>query len=331
MTSIPQSSHEDGLIWIELTNGCNLTCSHCYSNSGPGTQSRDKLNQDDYQRVIFEASNLGFTRIQFIGGEPLLNKSLPAYIARAAGLGFREIELFSNLTFLPEPARAAIVEYKVNVSTSIYSADDGVHDRIVGKDGSLACTVRNAAMLASSSVPVRAAFVELEANAGHYPSVENFLKSKGIEWISYDRVREFGRSEGRDQSMSQLCGACAGNTACITAEGLVSPCIMSRAWPLGSVLESPLAGILSSESTRTTRFSIRDAVAERQAKHANCGPQGICGPTGYKDPCGPQGMCGPSGKHCGPDYCNPDKSMIHYTPVRIEKPQRQGINQFGDA
>lgn len=314
-------SHQDGLIWIELTNGCNLTCSHCYSDSGPGTHSRDRLTHEHYTKVIADASKLGFSRIQFIGGEPLLNRLLPEYIAQAANLGFQEIELFSNLTFMPDATREAIVKHRVSVSTSIYSADEVVHDKIVGKDGSLACTVRNAAMLTESSVNVRAAFVELEANAGHYAGVEELLKSSGIEWITHDHVREFGRSNRHGGSMSQLCGACAGNTACVTAEGLVSPCIMSRAWPLGSVLKASLATILASQRTTQTRLAIRRSATESNAQLANCGPQGICGPTGYKDPCGPQGMCGPSGKHCGPDYCNPDKSNVQYSRIEFRSSQ----------
>ena len=300
-----QSRHDDGIIWLELTNGCNLTCSHCYSDSGPGTHSRDRLSTDDYLELIRDAAALGFKRVQFIGGEPLLNKDLPLFIDEAATHGFTAVELFSNLTFLPSAAKRAVVQHHVNVSTSIYSADSSVHDGIVGKKGSLACTLRNVEQLLACNVSVRAGFVEMERNAGHYAAVEELLRSRGLSRISHDAVRAFGRATKRGSDMSNLCGACAGNTACVSADGTVYPCVMGRCWPLGSVVTSALSQILASATAAGVRKQISRATQRRLPLQSNCGPQGVCGPTGY-NPCGPQGNCGPSGKHCLPDNPTPN-------------------------
>ena len=50
------TTHRQGMIWVEVTNGCNLNCSHCYSDSFPGSHVRDKLTHDDYLRIVDEAS-----------------------------------------------------------------------------------------------------------------------------------------------------------------------------------------------------------------------------------------------------------------------------------
>ncbi len=46
-------------IWLELTNHCNLFCSHCYAESGPSPSNRDVLTYDEYVTLLSEAAELG--------------------------------------------------------------------------------------------------------------------------------------------------------------------------------------------------------------------------------------------------------------------------------
>lgn len=69
---------------IEMTNGCNLACPHCYLNGNgqlPNDVSRirreikEKTIQDRLNQILDESKQNEIT-LQFIGGEPLLKKGL---------------------------------------------------------------------------------------------------------------------------------------------------------------------------------------------------------------------------------------------------------------
>jgi hypothetical protein len=78
-------------VWLELTGRCPLLCDHCYADSGPkGTDG--PMLPEGWLRVIDEIIQLGGRMVQFIGGEPTLHRSLPAFVDHALASGL-EVEL----------------------------------------------------------------------------------------------------------------------------------------------------------------------------------------------------------------------------------------------
>src|SRR5580658_702755 len=78
-------------LWLELTNKCNLSCAHCYAESGPRPSRKDVLTTNDYRRLLDEAAAIGCRAVQFIGGEPTLHRGLPELIAHARVLGYENV------------------------------------------------------------------------------------------------------------------------------------------------------------------------------------------------------------------------------------------------
>lgn len=73
-------------LWREITGRCQLTCRHCYADSGPrGTHG--SMTGEDWKRVIDEAARLGVGHVQFIGGEPTLHPALPDLVRHARRRG----------------------------------------------------------------------------------------------------------------------------------------------------------------------------------------------------------------------------------------------------
>lgn len=254
-------------LWLELTNQCNLKCTHCYAESGPKAQ-KGTLSASQYVELMTEAHTLGCRSVQFIGGEPTLNRDLPALIRSASKMGFEFIEVFTNLTRLSAELLQCFVENGVHVATSVYSAVSDRHDAITLVNGSFEQTTRNIQRVVKTGLPVRASIVEMGANAGHADATIAFLREIGVDNANVGRVRRFGRwaatCEGSD--MSELCGNCAGGTLCVSSSGQVSPCIMSKQWAVGSIAESSLSEIATSNSLFETRQRIYDAVANRSTK-----------------------------------------------------------------
>ena len=106
-TTLPAAGLD--FLWMELTNRCNLECVHCYAVVAAGADS--VLSEADHLTLLDEARALGCRRVQFIGGEPTLNRSLRALIARSAGLDFELIEVYTNLVSVPDDLLACFVRY----------------------------------------------------------------------------------------------------------------------------------------------------------------------------------------------------------------------------
>jgi sulfatase maturation enzyme AslB (radical SAM superfamily) len=307
---------EDGLnacpevefLWLELTNRCNLQCVHCYAESGPNAHSADRLQRGDYERLIDDARELGCRQVQFIGGEPTLNHDLPRFIHSSRQAGYTSVEVFTNLTYLPQALLESFREHDVSVATSFYSARREVHERITKVRGSFDRTVRNIGRVLAAELPLRAGIIEMEENCGQTQATIDYLQTLGVERVGVDRMRKFGRAEGNDElsAMSELCGNCASRTLCVGPDGAVSPCIMASRWAVGSVLDQSLAELARSTGLKDLRAAIyQECVVPREGRTAAVDDKRLegsfIGHAGQCQPCIP--YCAP-GQQCFP--CNPN-------------------------
>ncbi|MBN8995381.1 MAG: radical SAM protein [Rhizobiales bacterium] len=288
-------------LWLELTNQCNLRCVHCYAESGPRGNEDDVLTTHDYVRLLDEAHGLGCGSVQFIGGEPTLNRDLDLLIRYAREKGFDLIEVFTNLTRLTDDLVALFKSYRVEVATSVYAHVAGVHDKVTTIAGSFARTVANLRRLVAAGIPVRASVIAMDENRDIVPETMAFLRNMGVPVVGSDGIRRIGRgSHSAGSQMSELCGQCAGARLCVGPDGRASPCIMSKAWSVGSVMQSRLAEIVCSSELQEVREAIyREAVMGRQGTSVCqpqvCGPYNSCGPNLGPGPCAPSGcsICRP--------------------------------------
>ncbi len=293
-------------LWLELTNRCNLQCSHCYAQSGPHAGAGDVLGPADYERLLTESRSLGCRQVQFIGGEPTLNKALPGLLQTAARLEFDAIEVFTNLISLSEELLQSLIRCRVLVATSFYSANAGTHDRITRSIGSFGRTVRNIERVIGAGIPLRVGVIEMELNGGEFNATRTFLESLGATDIGFDQVRGFGRAQTTSAcEMGDLCGQCATNILAIGPDGVVAPCIMSKAWTVGSVLKQSLGDIAASPQLAATRQRIAEATGVKS--EADCWP--ACGPNRQQcmPECGPSRQCAPCGPNGG-NKCYPNNN-----------------------
>lgn len=304
-------------LWLELTNRCNLHCVHCYSDSHSGSGYRDVLTTQDYENTMRQAFELGCRRVQFIGGEPQLHRDFPALLRTATGIGFEFVEVFSNLTFLADDVIRYAAGSGVRFATSVYSDSAAEHDAITKVRSSHTRTMANLRKLVAAGVTTRAGVIVIDQAPETVERTVRFLRGMGVSRVRTSTVREFGRGEevlGRTAQMSGLCGHCWNGKLCVTPDGSALACVMSREWPVGNVLESPLEGIVRGEALRRVRTSVHDevwrprvAAAGRPAENCpqSCDPS-VCLPD-FCDPsvsC-PQ-SCEPPIIECEPGDCAPD-------------------------
>ncbi|MGH8919937.1 MAG: radical SAM protein, partial [Actinomycetes bacterium] len=73
-------------LWCELTSRCQLSCQHCYAESGPAG-AHGLMRPVDWARVLNQATELGVRMVQFIGGEPTLYPDLAHLVDHALRRG----------------------------------------------------------------------------------------------------------------------------------------------------------------------------------------------------------------------------------------------------
>jgi MoaA/NifB/PqqE/SkfB family radical SAM enzyme len=250
-------------LWLELTNRCNLQCVHCYTESSPHTGGDDVLTTDDYLSVMTQAYELGCRRMQFIGGEPQLNRDFQHLLVAAKEIGFEFVEVFTNLTRLPDETVRFAQSAGIRFATSVYSERPEVHHAITRNRSSHARTVKNLKRLIDSEVVTRAAVIVIDQEPDDVQRTKRFLADLGVSHIRDSPVREFGRGEqvlSKGAEMSGLCGHCWSGRLCVAPDGNAYPCVMARQWPVGNVLESPLAEIVRSQDLAEIRGTIYETV-----------------------------------------------------------------------
>ena len=287
-TCVQSSSHGSlDFLWLELTNRCNLQCKHCYAESGPEKATTGALSCEEYKDIIEQACDVGCRELQFIGGEPTLNTDLEQLIGFACSMGI-SVEIYTNLTRMPTSLIGCILAADARVATSIYAAKPEIHDEITGVRGSFARTISNLQKLVAAGVETRVSVIEMEENTSGIAETVEMLKGLGIENIGVDHVRPFGRGLAHvdGPELAGLCGACAENVLCIGPSGVVTPCIMSKAWTVGSIRSQKLTDICQSDDLFELRQRISEETSARRPV-AYCKPK-ACAPIN----CMPNGSSG---------------------------------------
>jgi MoaA/NifB/PqqE/SkfB family radical SAM enzyme len=305
---VPPATSALSFMWLEITGKCQLSCRHCYADSGPrGTHGA--MTHGDWQRAIDEAAGLGVDMVQFIGGEPTLHPELPALVDHALAAGLH-VEVFSNLVHVSARLWDTFGRPGVRLACSYYSDDDAEHARITGRRASHARTTANIAEARRRSIPLRVGLIDVLYGQRIDAAVSE-LTTLGVQDIGTDRLRQVGR--GQQADVDQLCGKCARGVLAISPTGTVWPCVFSRWLPVGNVREQSLDAIVKGRAVAATRAMLAAHFAGRTLPggQASCGPycQPTC-PPNCSPSCRPQHncapvACGPQG-NCWPKYgCKP--------------------------
>lgn len=290
-------------LWLEITEKCNLACSHCYAESTPLRPLEGRMTLENWIEVLDEAAAMGVRGIQFIGGEPTLHPHFGALLRHAASLGLDELEVYTNATRLNSAMLELIRSCGAKIATSFYAARADVHDEITSRSGSFERTMHGIRGVLAADIPLRIGIVETEANRGHVGEAISLLRGLGVERIGIDGERGVGRgakstpSAGED--FTQLCGQCWRSRACVTASGKIYPCVFSRQTVLGDAHAGLASALTSSTLARFTEV-LRAEEASRVVR-VECDPALPCSPQ----VCGPQLDCQPN-RFCSPDnQCQP--------------------------
>lgn len=93
---------------VSITEKCNYKCSYCMPEEGahPEGHHSEYLSFDELTKIIAAFVDLGITKVRITGGEPLVRKGVPEFVAQIHKLdGLQEIALSTNAHFLDKYAK----------------------------------------------------------------------------------------------------------------------------------------------------------------------------------------------------------------------------------
>ncbi len=137
---------------IELTDGCNLRCRHCYKTEHiprPG-----ELVAEEWTGVLESLAQAGCVFLVFTGGEILVRPDALDVCGDARRLGFA-IRLFTNATLVDDRTADRIAELRpLSVEVSLYAVDSELHDSVTRVSGSHRRTIDGIGRLMARGVSV---------------------------------------------------------------------------------------------------------------------------------------------------------------------------------
>ena len=143
-------------VWFYANYHCNLRCSYCLTESGPGVPRRE-LGPERMLALAREARDLGFTELGVTGGEPFLLDYLPELLGEMARI--LPVLVLSNATvFNARRLRALepLADLPVRIQISLDHPDPVENDAMRGPEN-FAKVVRAVPELIARGIGVRIA------------------------------------------------------------------------------------------------------------------------------------------------------------------------------
>jgi uncharacterized protein len=186
-----------GLLLLWVTTDCNLRCRYCYARGG---ERKEYMSWPVAKRAIdLMAACPGTFKVQFAGGEPLLNMELVERVIRYMndghiGAGY---QLQTNATLVTETVAQNLKELHIAVGVSL-DGPPAVNDRLRpfpdsrGSTGAVVAGIKN---LGKAGIRTGLTCVLSAENIAGLPGLVDMASYLGnIEGISIDVLRQAGRA-----------------------------------------------------------------------------------------------------------------------------------------
>jgi uncharacterized Fe-S cluster-containing radical SAM superfamily protein len=97
-------------LWINTGTLCNIACRNCYIESSPKNDALSYITAAEVRAYLDEAAAIGapLEEVGFTGGEPFLNRDLPAMLEDVLGRGHAALVLTNAMKPMMNHARALL-------------------------------------------------------------------------------------------------------------------------------------------------------------------------------------------------------------------------------
>lgn len=165
-------------VTIELLNNCNFRCVHCYL---PNHMSAG-ISYDKICDVFRQLRDLGTFRVNLTGGELFVRSDILEIVREARRLGF-SVSLLSNASLITDEIAKQLSELHINTfSTTVFSLNKEINDKITSVDDSLEKVLSGVKSLLKFHVPVQIKTPLMEINKFAYRDLKPYCKEIGASY-----------------------------------------------------------------------------------------------------------------------------------------------------
>lgn len=300
--------------WLQLTNRCNLSCSYCYTESGPKA-SGGELSIDQARQALDAVAGSGGRVVHLSGGEPTIWPWILDLVAYATHLGV-QVGLVTNGTHLRPQLVEALSTNGAAVQVSLDAVSPDAYKKARGKDR-LPMALHGIDSLLRAAIEVTLSTALTTVNQSGISDLVAYARNRGIRalhlapsyWrdtnilgqalfikdiypvlhdlyelqlecfleLSIDLVEQLVIPVALGFSRSHFCNAMAGRTVEVGPDGQVFACAALRDVPkmkLGEVSPGKTLIEVVDISRREGRFP--DLGGETIAECQTCEYRGIC-------------------------------------------------------
>jgi len=197
----PLSIYAPFLVVWDFTHKCNLSCKHCYSNSG-GIRE-EELTTAQAKEVVDQLGDAGVTALAFSGGEPLTRQDFFEVAAHAVERGLY-VSVATNGTLLTREMARKLKQAKIHyVEISIDGATAATHDTFRGVPGAFDKAVTGLKHAVAEDLCACIATTATKNNIGEVPAIIDLAIEIGVERFTFFNFVPTGRGkEHFDQDLS---------------------------------------------------------------------------------------------------------------------------------
>jgi len=177
---------------LKITNNCNLRCIYCYREGNNKKEMEFKTAKNAIDYILKRDNRL---KIQFTGGEPLLNFKLIERVVDYCRDEYPDKNISyaiqTNGTLLKEEIIEKIKELDIKVGVSLDTIDPNDTTLRPYRDGkpSTLDTLRGIYLLREKGVPFGITTVVTSKNLPHLKDLVYYLASIGVRSISFDLLK----------------------------------------------------------------------------------------------------------------------------------------------
>ncbi|MBU5591838.1 radical SAM protein [Clostridium sp. MSJ-4] len=165
-------------VTIELLTKCNWKCKHCYIPN----HTSDGLSKDMVFNIFEQLRNLGTFEIVLTGGEIFCRNDIVDIIEKARQMFFK-VTLLTNVSLMDEDIISRLSKLHLyNISCTIFSLDESIHDSFTEIPGSLKNALNNIMLIKKYGIPLTIKTVLMNQNYSSDKELQVFCENNGFEY-----------------------------------------------------------------------------------------------------------------------------------------------------
>ena len=184
-------------IYFYLTEGCNLTCRHCWMAPKFQTEKTiyPALGLDLFRSIIEQAKPLGLSGVKLTGGEPLMHPGIGDILEHIRMENLRLTIETNGLLCTPELAQKIKECKKPFVSVSLDGANANTHEWVRGVEGSFEDAKNGVRNLVKAGLKPQIILSVMRCNKDQMEKVVRLAESLGAGSVKFNLVQPTMRGE----------------------------------------------------------------------------------------------------------------------------------------